>query len=99
VLLKVSPFLVGGFAVFGLGTLRAPRVEEGAVGAHELVIEDRLWRRGISQLSECPFSLGRSAVRSPSCHRFGPRDMPVEAQRSRHRAVAIPEVPYAVASP
>jgi hypothetical protein len=41
VLLEVSPFLIGWFAVFGLGTLGAPLVEEGAIGAHELVIEDR----------------------------------------------------------
>jgi hypothetical protein len=41
VLLEVAPFLVCWFTVFGLGTLGAPLVEEGALGAHKLVIEDR----------------------------------------------------------
>jgi len=31
-------------------------------------------------------------VRPPSWHRLGPRDMSFEAKRSRHVAVAIPEV-------
>jgi hypothetical protein len=34
----------------------------------------------------------RMTTRLPSRHRLGPGDMPLEAKRSRHVAVAIPEV-------
>jgi hypothetical protein len=32
--------------------------------------------------------INRGADRSPSWHRLGPRDMPLEAERCRHRAEA-----------
>src|SRR6266516_4345246 len=38
--LEVAPFLLGRFAVLGLGPQGPPVVEEGPVGADELLIED-----------------------------------------------------------
>jgi len=35
---------------------------------------------------------GQWMARPPSWHRLGPRDMPLEAMRFRHVAVAIPEI-------
>lgn len=40
VLLEVAPFLVGGLAVFGLGSFGSPLVDEGAVGADEVRVEE-----------------------------------------------------------
>jgi hypothetical protein len=39
VLLEVAPFLVGGFAVLGLGPGGAASGEEGLIGADEFVVE------------------------------------------------------------
>jgi hypothetical protein len=36
--------------------------------------------------------VSRSTERLPSRHRLGPGDMPLEAKRFRHVAVAVPEV-------
>src|SRR5581483_9424217 len=40
VLLELAPFGVGGFAVLGLGAQRSAGVEEPAIGADQLVVED-----------------------------------------------------------
>ena len=52
VLLELAPFLIGGFAVLGLGADGPALVEEGPVGADEVVLEDGLWRSQISELPE-----------------------------------------------
>src|SRR5208283_5537947 len=43
-------------------------------------------------LSCWPCQVSRSTARPPSWHRLGPRDMSLKAKRSRHVAVAIPQV-------
>jgi hypothetical protein len=37
-------------------------------------------------------SITRKPIPSPSCHRLGPGDMPLEAQRFRHVTVAVPHM-------
>jgi len=54
VLLELAPLVVGGFAVLGRWSHRAACVDEGPVGADEVVLEGGLWRRQIFQLSESP---------------------------------------------
>ena len=69
----------------------------GVVHGREIaVVEEFLHRRPSSSSAQpptgpaAPTAINRGVELPPSCHRLGPRDMALEAKRSRHVAVAIP---------
>jgi hypothetical protein len=51
-LLELRPFGVGRFAILLAGAHRSAPVDEGAVVADEVILEDRKWRNQILEVSE-----------------------------------------------
>jgi hypothetical protein len=76
----------------GLGFYPASLAPEDVARYREQIVERKAREEAVERDGREP---GATSGTSGSWHRIGPRDVPFEATRCRHRAVAIPIVAIA----